>query len=247
MSLDATETFVSEYHRVRLPFDPERGKVWRALCRYLAPWVDPRTALLDLGAGYGDFSRFSTASPKWALDMNSDLIAHWEESVQPLIQSALDPLPLETASIGTVFASNFFEHFTSEDGARILLELHRILKPGGRLIVVQPNFRLEPRRYFDDYTHQTVYTDEGFIGFLAASGFRVIRSEPRFTPFTMKSRWPKAEWMVDLYLRLPFRPFAGQFLVIAEPASGLLGSQRAITKPDRVAPARSGPGSEGAL
>jgi hypothetical protein len=24
--------------------------------------------------------------------------------------------------------------------------------------------------------------------------------------------------MVDLYLRLPFRPFAGQFLVVAEPA-----------------------------
>lgn len=217
MSPGATETFVSEYHRVRLPFDPERAKVWRALCRYLAPWVDPVAGLLDLGAGYSDFSRFSKSGPKWALDMNPDLIAHWEETVQPLIQSALDPLPFSAGSLGTVFASNFFEHFTTADGARILLELRRVLRPAGRLIIVQPNFRLQPRRYFDDYTHQTIFTDEGFTSFLRASGFRVVRAEPRFTPFTMKSRWPKAEWMVDLYLRLPFRPFAGQFLVVAEP------------------------------
>jgi SAM-dependent methyltransferase len=225
MSPDATETFANEYHFIRLPFDPERAKVWRALCRYLTPWVDPQAGLLDLGAGYGDFSRFAKAGAKWALEMNPDLIPHWEESVRPLIQSALDPLPLESDSLGTVFASNFFEHFSGSDGARILSEISRVLKPGGRLIVVQPNFRLEPRRYFDDYTHQTIYTDEGFCGFLAASGFRVIHSEPRFTPFTMKSRWPKAEWMVDLYLRLPIRPFAGQFLVIAEPEK-LLDARR---------------------
>lgn len=218
INLPSSDTFASEYHRVRLPFDPERAKVWRALCRYLARWVDPHARLLDLGAGYGDFSRFSTACDKWALDMNTDLIGHWEAGVHPLIQSALDPLPLATGSLGTVFASNFFEHFTQEDGARILLELRRVLRPGGRLIIVQPNFRLEPRRYFDDYTHKTIYTDEGFCGLLRASGFNLVRCEPRFTPFTMKSRWPKAEWMVDLYLRLPFRPFAGQFLVIAEPS-----------------------------
>ncbi len=216
MSLDATETFTGEYHRVRLPFDPERAKVWSALCRYLAPWVDPHAGLLDLGAGYGDFSRFSKAQEKWALDTNPELMPHWSESVKPLIQSALKPLPFVDGSLGTVFASNFFEHFTAAEGSRILLEILRVLEPSGRLIVVQPNFRLEPRRYFDDYTHQTIYTDEGFRGLLGAAGFRVVHCEPRFTPFTLKSRWPKAEWMVDLYLHLPFRPFAGQFLVVAD-------------------------------
>ena len=222
MSPSATKdsaTFAGEYHRVRLPFDPERAKVWRALCRYLAPWVNSGSALLDLGAGYGDFSRFSAAPEKWALDMNTDLIAHWAEGVRPLIQSALAPLPFSSGALGTVFASNFFEHFTSDEGASILTELRRVLRPGGRLIVVQPNFRLEQRRYFDDYTHKTIYTDEGFCGLLGACGFRIVHREARFTPFTMKSRWPKAEWMVDLYLRLPFRPLAGQFLVVAEPVS----------------------------
>ncbi|MDA0205972.1 MAG: hypothetical protein O2795_11585 [Acidobacteria bacterium] len=49
-----------------------------------------------------------------------------------------------------------------------------MLKPGGRLICVQPNFRLEPRRYFDDYTHKQIYTDVSFRDFLEANGLKVI-------------------------------------------------------------------------
>ena len=90
------------------------------------------------------------------------------------------------------------------------------MKPDGRLIVVQPNFRLEPFRYFDDFTHRTAFTEGGFADFLASCGFRVIHKEPRFMPFSMKSRIPVAAWLVRLYLSLPFRPMAGQFLAIAE-------------------------------
>ncbi|MDQ2950391.1 MAG: class I SAM-dependent methyltransferase, partial [Acidobacteriota bacterium] len=200
MNPAAIENEAQAYHRVRFCFDPERAKVWRVLCRYLARWVDPEEALLDLGAGYGDFSKFASAREKWALDTNPELIAYWDQSVRPVIQSAVQPLPFADSSMGTVFASNFFEHFTQDDAFRILTEARRILKPAGSLIVIQPNFRLEPRRYFDDYTHKAAYTDEGFAGLLKACGFQIIHSEPRFTPFTMKSRWPKAEWMIRLYL-----------------------------------------------
>lgn len=216
MSHTATETDLKSYHHVRFRFDPERAKVWRVLCAYLQRWVFDSEPLLDLGAGYGEFSRFTRASEKWALDLNPELIEYWDPGVRPIIQRAAEPLPLPDRSLGAVFASNFFEHFTTDEGAQILAEVRRVLRPGGRLIVVQPNFRLEPRRYFDDYTHKTAYTETGFAGLLQASGFDVIHSEPRFTPFTMQSRWPKAEWMVRLYLALPFRPFAGQFLLVAQ-------------------------------
>ena len=83
--------------------------------------------------------------------------------------------------------------------------------------MIQPNFRLEPRRYFDDYTHKTIFTDGGFQDFLHSLGWKVVRREGRFLPFSMKSRLPVWGPLVSLYLALPLRPLAGQFLVVAEP------------------------------
>ena len=90
-----------------------------------------------------------------------------------------------------------------------------MLSPGGNLILVQPNFRLAPRRYFDDYTHRTIWTDTSLGDLVAAHGFDVVRSEPRFLPLTMKSRLSFGHRLVPLYLRLPYRPLAGQMLVVA--------------------------------
>ena len=204
------------YHEIRFRYNPARAAVWKAICEYLQPWVKQNDGLLELGAGYGEFCRQIHAAPKWALDQNSKLAEYWGDSVTPLIRSATDPLPLVSGSIGTVFASNFFEHFTLEESERILQEARRVLHSDGRLIVVQPNFRLEPRRYYDDYTHRTAFTDNGFRDFLRALDWRIVHSEPRFLPFSMRSRMPKAEFLVRLYLSLPIRPRAGQFLVIAE-------------------------------
>ena len=119
------------YHEVRFTYDPRRLAVWKAICRYLQPWVAEHEGLLELGAGYGEFSREIRAARKWALDMNPSLADHWGASVTPLIQSAMEPLPLAAGTLGTVFASNFFEHFTIEQGAGILAEASRVLRSGG--------------------------------------------------------------------------------------------------------------------
>ena len=106
----------AEYHNIRFPYDPRRAGVWRAIARYLQPWVDASQPLLELGAGYGEFTREIRASSKWALDQNPALAEHWDPSVKALFQSALDPWEIPDASLGTVFASNFLEHFTLEEG-----------------------------------------------------------------------------------------------------------------------------------
>ncbi len=204
------------YHDIRFAYDPRRAAPWRAIGRYVQPWVKPSEAVLELGAGYGEFIQSVQAERKFALDMNPALSQHWGASVTPLIQSALQPLPLPDSSISTVLASNFFEHFTHDEGAVILREAMRVLRPQGRIIAVQPNFRLSPNRYFDDYTHKTIFTDQGFQDFLRSLGYTIVHAEGRFMPFSMKSHLPTAEWIVRLYLSLPVRPLAGQFLVIAE-------------------------------
>lgn len=204
------------YHSGYFTYDPARAVVWRSIGKYLQRFIDADQALLDLGAGYGECSRFLNARRKWALDTNPELARYWPSDVTPVIQSALDPLPFEDASLGTVVTSNFFEHFEIGECQQILSEAARVLVHGGRLVAILPNFRLQPFRYFNDYTHKTPFTDLGFAGLLKSNGWNVVHSEPRFLPFSMKSRLPKWSWIVGLYLALPFRPLAGQFLLIAE-------------------------------
>ena len=84
-------------------------------------------------------------------------------------------------------------------------------------ILIQPNFRYAFREYFDDYTHRAVFTDVSLPALLRAEGFAVERVEPRFLPYSMQgSRLPVAPWLVRAYLRSPFRPGAGQMLVVAK-------------------------------
>ena len=70
-----------------------------------------------------------------------------------------------------VFASNLVEHLDRDAVDRLVDESHRVLAPGGRLILLQPNFRLAPGRYFDDYTHVSIWTDQSLGDFLRSRGW----------------------------------------------------------------------------
>ena len=216
METETSKGRIYTYPMTRYTYDATRSVVWREICRYLQPQLRERSTVLDLGAGYCDFLRYIGADKKYALDIDPTLVRYWPADVQALVQSALEPLPLEEGSISVVLASNFFEHFPIDDCRKILEEVHRVLKPGGKLIAIQPNIRLQPGRYYDDYTHRTPFTEVSFANFLESLGWRILDSEGRFLPFSMKTtRLPKSWWLVRLYLALPFRPFAGQFLVVA--------------------------------
>jgi hypothetical protein len=90
-----------------------------------------------------------------------------------------------------------------------------LLRPGGRLLLVQPNFRIAYRRYFDDYTHRAIFTDLSLANLLRSHGFTIELVEPRFLPYSMRNRrLPIPGWAVRAYLNSPIRPWAGQMLVI---------------------------------
>jgi len=91
-----------------------------------------------------------------------------------------------------------------------------VLKAGGRLIVLQPNFKYCYREYFDDYTHRLIFTDVSLRDALVAWDFEILKVIPRLLPFSMQSRLPKVPALISLYLRLPVRPLAKQMYVVAK-------------------------------
>ena len=206
---------MSQYYETRLAFDPARSEVWRHVDGYLQRWVDPNAPLLDLAAGYADFPNHVRASRKVAVDMNPGLPELAGSGIESIVGDATDLSRFADGEFGSVFASNFVEHLDHDAIDRLLAGIHRVLRPGGNLLLVQPNFRLAPKQYFDDYTHRTIWTDRSLTDLVTAAGLPVVHVEPRFLPLTMKSRLSFGHRLVPLYLRLPYRPLAGQMLVVA--------------------------------
>jgi SAM-dependent methyltransferase len=201
--------------------DRERkAELWGVLCSsFFQRYVRPTDCVLDLGAGYCEFINHIRCARKIAVDMNEDTAAHAAPNVVVMRAPSTDLRPVAENSIDVAFASNFFEHLPSKlDFLATLEELKRVLVPGGRLLILQPNIRLLPGTYWDFVDHHLPLSDRTLVEALELVGLRPVEVRPRFLPYTTKSRLPQRPWMVRLYLWL--RPaqwlFGKQAWVVAE-------------------------------
>jgi len=207
--------YVPGYFETRLAPSESRSKVWKHLCNYLTRWIAPDADILELGAGWCDFANHVRGARVVAMDLDATVKRSAAAHVESVVGDSTDLRQFVDASFDVVFASNLLEHLERAGASRLLAEARRVLRPGGRLILIQPNFRLQPGRYFDDFTHVAIYTDKSLADYLVAEGWTIEAVLARFLPLTLKSRGSGLTFLVPWYLRSPIKPLAGQMLVVA--------------------------------
>lgn len=204
------------YHSTRFTPDPRRRVLWQTLVAgVFQKQIPPDAVVLELGAGYGDFINAVKARRRLAVDVWPGMLPHLAPGVEGLVTRITQLDGVADGSVDYVFSSNCFEHVSQAELVDCLAQLRRKMKAGAMLTIVQPNFKYCAREYFDDYTHVSIYTDQGLADLLAANGFKVVRRVPRFMPFTIKARLPVHPWLIRLYLMSPFKPLAKQMLISA--------------------------------
>ena len=211
-----TARLYERYYEVTYQDLGKRGGVWKALAAYLQRYVPPNAAVLDLGAGYCGFINNIAAREKHAVDLSPTLGQYAAAGVHCHVGDVSDLSTIASGSMDVVFASNLLEHLDDDPLAATLGEVARVLRTGGRFIVMQPNFATAWRNYFDDFTHRRIFTHVSLRDVLRTQGFKVTTIKERFTPYSMRSSIPAHPWLVSLYLRSPFKPFAGQMLLVGE-------------------------------
>ena len=212
---------VQDLYRVR--FDPAeriaKNALWKIICAHLQPWFPAGGAVLDLGAGYCEFINNIKAGKKIAVDMNPDTPACAGPDVE-VFHAPVLPLPfLETGSVDAAFLSNLLEHLADKAQVLALLrEVARVLKPGGRIVILMPNIRFAYREYWDFFDHHVALTEKSAVEACRLAGLTPVKVIPAFLPYTTKSRLPQWGILVRIYLAVPFlwRLFGKQALVIAE-------------------------------
>lgn len=135
----------------RLARGPELGTPWRrANWRFLeaeANHLPAEAALLDVGAGRGDFADLFSGRNYYALDV-------YPYPEVDLVCDLSHTNPLRAASFDAVLLMNVLEHVY--DGRSLLRSLAHILKPGGVLIVAIP-FMVKMHQVPVDFARYTHY------------------------------------------------------------------------------------------
>jgi SAM-dependent methyltransferase len=217
---------MTSYHAAHLVEDPRRATVWKAIAHHLAPHVPKDSHVLELGAGYCHWINNVHATRRVAVDLWPDLKTHAAPGVETLLLDIAEGLKsLADSSFDAVLASNLLEHFPPDVAATVVQTVARLLRPAGRLILIQPKFRYSWRSYFDDYTHRSIFTDVSLPALLRSAGFNILQVKPRFVPYSMQGiTIPVTTWLVKAYLLSPVKPAAGQMLVIAQKAQKEMSS-----------------------
>jgi len=211
---------LEKLYRIRFT-DADRAKkdqVWRVLCEhFFQGYVLPTDTLLEIGCGYGEFSRHIRAGRKIAIDLNPAAAECLPPDVEFHLASAANLAPIASASVDVCFSSNFFEHLPSKQVLdRVLAETLRVLKPGGRYVAMQPNLRYAPGEYWDYYDHVLPLTHLSCYEAFAKAGYEVTELIDRFVPFSTSSRLPQSPWLVRCYLafRPAWRVLGRQFVIV---------------------------------
>lgn len=199
-----------------------KNRIWQVLCsQYLSRFVAPTDTVVDIGAGYCEFINNIVAARKIAVDLNPDVRKFASPGIEIINESCTAVSSIPSGSVDTVFMSNFLEHLPNKDLVlQTLRETARMLRPGGRVIILQPNIRFLYSEYWDYFDHHTALSDRSLVEAVLLAGLQPDVVVPKFLPYTTKSRLPQAPWLVSLYLRIPlaWRLLGKQTLVVARKA-----------------------------
>lgn len=204
-------------------FDEEtaqRDAVWKVLCsRFFQHWIPEESTVLDLAAGHCEFINNIAARRRIAVDLNPDVVQRAAEGVETVVARSDELAAIDDQSIDRVFISNFFEHISRDAILSTLIEIRRVLRSDGRLLLLQPNIRFVGNEYWQFFDHITAVDDRAMVEAFEQTGYTVVKNIPRFLPFTTKGKLPSGPALVRMYLKFPlaWRLLGGQAFMVAKP------------------------------
>lgn len=134
--------------------------------------------LLDSGSGRADFAKaFAKAGLNtWAID-GSCYEKEYKDGVHYIGDFDLETgiLPFEDNYFDVVFSKSVLEHIHRPE--KYLSEIKRVLKPGGLLIAMVPDWYTQMYIYYDDFSHVQPYTRKGMEDVLKVFEFKNVSAE----------------------------------------------------------------------
>lgn len=189
----------------------KKREIWKEICKYINRKLGSESGIIvDVAAGYCDFinNYYCADAQLYAIDLNPDVKIYANDNVEALC-GGIEKLEeyFEINTVALFFMSNFLEHITKDEIRKMFESEYRLLKQGGKLLILTPNIKYVGGKFWDYFDHITPITDNAIIELAESMGYKLVKNISRFMPYTTKSKLPQSKWIVALYLKL--MPFSG--------------------------------------
>jgi ubiquinone/menaquinone biosynthesis C-methylase UbiE len=139
--------------------------------------MKPGMKILEPGGGRGEFLRVFKG-----LGMDAVGLDRSEESIDLLNEDDIElticdvessiGLPFKDNTFDVIYNKSFMEHLSYPD--IFLNEAYRVLKPGGMILCLIPDWESNYKTYFDDFTHRTPFTKPSLVDIYKICDFENI-------------------------------------------------------------------------
>src|SRR5690606_5416940 len=143
-SQGSRSSYANRYFETRLAPNPHRRAVWRHICAYLERWIPPDAEVLELGAGWCEFANNVRAKRVVAMDVAGTVQRAGGEGVPAVVGDCPGRGGTAADSYGVVLAPTLRAALERPAATARLAGARRVLRPGGRLVLVQPNYPAAP-------------------------------------------------------------------------------------------------------
>ena len=165
---------------------------------YLRP--QPSDVVLDFGCGVGRLAKYLSASVKHieGTDRAEEMIKVAQKSSPSNVNYLYTPsheLPYPDNHFDKVFTYGVLQHINDEELQKVLAEIHRVMKPGGKFVGLEQT-RLQSQWFGQVQLHRRV---EDYNQLFDAAGLQMLEAEPTL-------RYPS--YSLSLWNRFRFVPAA---------------------------------------
>lgn len=152
-----------------------------SLFDHFLPNLPGSAKVLEIGPGRGEFARgcLGRKLSYLGVEPSEELCKILERASIPVISQTVPPIKLESNSFDLIHSSDFVEHLANYvDVMHFFVEALRVLKPGGYISIIAPNYLTIKHLFFRyEYQHSYITTRDRLINLVRDCGFETVQSK----------------------------------------------------------------------
>lgn len=178
------------------------------LCVHLADkyFKDKRGKILDLGCGRGEHMEIFNKLGFDAYGVDLEGVARERGLKAEIVDLETEKLPYEDNFFDFIMSKSSIEHIRNV--YHLTSELHRVLKPGGRIVIMTCDWKTNHHIFYLDVDHKTPFMKCSLNDLLLRYDFKNVKVDDFYClPYTWKSKFlhiiPR---LIAFFLRIDFPP-----------------------------------------